>query len=276
MRIPSPALALMLLLAAPLGGGAQTKDAADLSVPDRPHYVFQRVGEELGLGSVTPSCILQDQLGFIWIGTRDGLLRYDGARVIRFGLDQGLPSTDVEQIEQAPSGRIWIVTREGLAFFEGNAVHSFKLPEANSEFNGAQSLALDRDGIPLRGDAERLAAARSGKGKDFASMGQGGWNACGRSGSGDGGPDRTSVARVRPSRRMAGWRRASAIFSAGERAAAGKDCDHSPRQSESLVGADFVALVPARSRGDAFRRRTRRTCLRQMISGGRRWITRGI
>ena len=103
MRIPSPALALMLLLAAPLGGGAQTKDAADLSVPDRPHYVFQRVGEELGLGSVTPSCILQDQLGFIWIGTRDGLLRYDGARVIRFGLDQGLPSTDVEQIEQAPN-----------------------------------------------------------------------------------------------------------------------------------------------------------------------------
>jgi diguanylate cyclase (GGDEF)-like protein len=165
MRIPSPALALMLLLAAPLGGGAQTKDAAELSVPDRPHYVFQRVGEELGLGSVTPSCVLQDQLGFIWIGTRDGLLRYDGARVIRFGLDQGLPSTDVEQIEQAPNGRIWIVTREGLAFFEKNAVHSFKLPEANSEFDGAQALALDRDGIPYVATLNGLLRLDPGKGK---------------------------------------------------------------------------------------------------------------
>jgi len=104
MRIPSPALSLMLFVAFPLFGGAQTQSdiASELSLPERPHYVFQRVGEQLGLGSVTPSSILQDQLGFIWIGTRDGLLRYDGARVVRFGSDQGLPSTDVEQIEQAP------------------------------------------------------------------------------------------------------------------------------------------------------------------------------
>src|ERR1700722_15700547 len=150
MRIPSPALSLMVLVALPLCSGAQTltKDASELSLPDRPHYVFQRVGEQLGLCSVTPSSILQDQLGFIWIGTRDGLLRYDGARVIRFGLDQGLPSTDVEQIEQAPNGRVWIVTRAGLAFYEGNALHGFKLPPAFSEFNGAELLALDRDDVP--------------------------------------------------------------------------------------------------------------------------------
>jgi diguanylate cyclase (GGDEF)-like protein len=155
----------MLLLASPLGGAAQTKDASELSLPDRPHYVFQRVGEQLGLGSVTPSCILQDQLGFIWIGTRDGLLRYDGARVIRFGLDQGLPGTDVEQIEQAPNGRIWIVTREGLAYFEGNSVHAFKLPESFSELDGAQALALDRDGIPYVATLNGLLRLDPAKGK---------------------------------------------------------------------------------------------------------------
>ena len=168
MRLPSPALSLMLLVAFPLCSGAQTlnnKDTSDLSLPDRPHYVFQRVGEQLGLGSVTPSSILQDQLGFIWIGTRDGLLRYDGARVIRFGLDQGLPSTDVEQIEQAPNGRVWIVTRAGLAFYEGNALHAFKLPPAFSELNGPELLALDRDGVPYLATLNGLVRLDAAKGK---------------------------------------------------------------------------------------------------------------
>ena len=123
------------------------------------------MGEQLGLGSVTPSSILQDQLGFIWIGTRDGLLRYDGARVIRFGLDQGLPSTDVQQIEQAPNGRVWIVTRAGLAFYEGNALHAFKLPPAFSELNGPQLLALDRDGVPYLATLNGLVRLDVAKGK---------------------------------------------------------------------------------------------------------------
>ncbi len=148
MRIPSPAAALMLLLALPLGAGAQTKDAPGLSLPDRPHYVFQRVGEQLGLGSVTPSSILQDQTGFIWIGTRDGLLRYDGARVVHFGLDQGLPSTDIEEIVQAPNGRIWVVTRRGLAYFESNVLHGFKLPDEFSQIDAVQALAVDHEGSP--------------------------------------------------------------------------------------------------------------------------------
>jgi len=167
MRIPSPALFLMLLVACPLFGGAQSQSdiASELSLPERPHYVFQRVGEQLGLGSVTPSSILQDQLGFIWIGTRDGLLRYDGARVVRFGLDQGLPSTDVEQIEQAPGGRVWIVTRTGLAFYEGNALHAFKLPEAYSDLNGAQLLAVDREGVPYLATLNGLLRLDPVKGK---------------------------------------------------------------------------------------------------------------
>jgi diguanylate cyclase (GGDEF)-like protein len=167
MRIPSPALSLMLLVAFPLFGGAQSQSdvTPELSLPERPHYVFQRVGEQLGLGSVTPSSILQDQLGFIWIGTRDGLLRYDGARVVRFGLDQGLPSTDVEQIEQAPGGRVWIVTRTGLAFYEGNALHAFKLPEAFSDLNGAQLLAVDRDGVPYLATLNGLLRLDPVKGK---------------------------------------------------------------------------------------------------------------
>src|SRR5271155_1613608 len=106
---------------------ARAKTTETLSLPRRPHYVFQRVGEDIGLGSITPSCILQDQDGFIWIGTPDGLLRFDGTHVLRFGLEQGLPSTHVGQLVLAPTGRIWVVTSRGIAYVEGGVLHQLPL-----------------------------------------------------------------------------------------------------------------------------------------------------
>ena len=68
------AIVLILVLGS-LAAQAKPTETPVLSLPHRPHYVFQRVGENFGLSSLTPSCILQDQDGFIWIGTPDGLLR---------------------------------------------------------------------------------------------------------------------------------------------------------------------------------------------------------
>ena len=39
---------------------------------------FERISLEDGLSQVTINCILQDQDGFMWFGTADGLNRYDG------------------------------------------------------------------------------------------------------------------------------------------------------------------------------------------------------
>ncbi|MGB2642497.1 MAG: two-component regulator propeller domain-containing protein, partial [Candidatus Acidiferrum sp.] len=114
-----------------------------LSLPPKPHYIFQSVGENFGLNSLTPSCILQDQDGFIWIGTPDGLLRFDGTRVVRFGLEQGLPSTNVGQLVLAASGRIWIVTSRGIAYMEGGTLHKLHLASVYNSFRKPSVLALD-------------------------------------------------------------------------------------------------------------------------------------
>jgi ligand-binding sensor domain-containing protein len=39
-----------------------------------------------GMPSNSVSCIAQDKRGFIWIGTNNGLSRYDGIRVSNFSL----------------------------------------------------------------------------------------------------------------------------------------------------------------------------------------------
>ncbi|MGC1604032.1 MAG: diguanylate cyclase [Candidatus Acidiferrum sp.] len=133
----------ILLVLCSLAAQAKPTESLALSLPRKPHYVFQRVGDNFGLGSLTPSCILQDQDGFIWIGTPDGLLRFDGTRVVRFGLEQGLPSTNVGQLVLAPTGRIWIVTSRGIAYMEGGALHSLHLAKVYNSFRRTSVLALD-------------------------------------------------------------------------------------------------------------------------------------
>ena len=130
-----------------LAPSARAADSYPLSLPSRPHYVFQRVGENLGLGSLTPSCLIQDREGFIWIGTPNGLFRYDGSRILRFGVEQGLPGTGVEQLALAPGGRLWMVTSRGVAYMEGGAIHRLTIPAPYDSPRPTPVLALDSLGF---------------------------------------------------------------------------------------------------------------------------------
>ena len=154
---------LVILVLGSLAAEAKLTETPVLSLPRRPHYVFQRVGEDFGLTSLTPSCILQDQDGFIWIGTPDGLLRFDGNHILHFGLEQGLPSTKIGQLVLAPTGRIWVVTSRGIAYVEGGVLHRLPLAKVYNSFRQSSALALDSwgkvylatEGGLLRVDPER-------------------------------------------------------------------------------------------------------------------------
>jgi diguanylate cyclase (GGDEF)-like protein len=150
MRSKTSAAFFLVIVAAlalgSLAAKAKTTETAPLSLPRRPHYVFQKVGENFGLSFLTPSCILQDQEGFIWIGTPDGLLRFDGNHVLRFGIEQGLPSTNVNQIVLAPTGRIWIVTSRGISYLEAGRLHQLPLAKIYNFFRQPSALALDHWG----------------------------------------------------------------------------------------------------------------------------------
>src|ERR1700741_1738706 len=103
---PSAALFLVFVLLGCAAAVANATETSLLPLPRTPDYNFQRSGENFGLGSITPSCLRQEQEGFIWIGTPNGLLRFDGYRLAHFGLAQGLPSTNVNQLVLAPSHRL--------------------------------------------------------------------------------------------------------------------------------------------------------------------------
>jgi hypothetical protein len=56
------------------------------------HYSFSEPAKALGegLGNLNVNCIAQDRQGYLWVGTENGLYRYDGSQFREFGAGEGL------------------------------------------------------------------------------------------------------------------------------------------------------------------------------------------
>lgn len=120
--------------------------AQTLPVPDKPRFVFQKLGEDVGLGTLTVTSIAQDEQGFMWIGTQSGLMRYDGRRAKKYSIEQGLPSTVIDQVVAGPQNRLVIATRKGLAVHNGSGFLRLPRIEGASVDPGYQYVAADKSG----------------------------------------------------------------------------------------------------------------------------------
>ncbi len=68
-----------------------------------------------GLAGDEIHTLLPDSRGFLWIGTRSGLSRFDGTRFVSYDPRQGLPSPNVTALLEAPDGGLLVGTTGGLA-----------------------------------------------------------------------------------------------------------------------------------------------------------------
>ena len=68
----------------------------------------------------TPTRIVRQYDGNLWIGTNDGLLCYDlkTKELTRFGTDDGLSDNGIASIERDKTGRLWLSTDHGLCCFD--------------------------------------------------------------------------------------------------------------------------------------------------------------
>jgi len=77
-----------------------------------PDFLFQRIGLESGLPTEHVTAITQDSLGFMWIGTANGLCRYDGESIKTYTSDpadsSSLFSNHIQSLYTDQSGNIWI------------------------------------------------------------------------------------------------------------------------------------------------------------------------
>lgn len=76
---------------------------------------FNHLSTADGLSDNQVNCFVQDQMGYIWIGTNDGLNRYDGCtfRIFRTGEDNGICGNNISVLDLDEHGLIWIGTSDG-------------------------------------------------------------------------------------------------------------------------------------------------------------------
>ncbi len=82
-------------------------------------FSFKRYDQTAGLANQDVRCLFQDDVGFMWIGTENGLYRYDGHRFRAFTEVDGLPTPRVEAIHETRDGTLWVGTRAGLVRLKG-------------------------------------------------------------------------------------------------------------------------------------------------------------
>ena len=81
-----------------------------LQASAQPPLIFKNITRSNGLPGDEVSTIAQDSTGFIWLGTPEGLFRYDGFNFKNYSFDgsAGARSTSITKIIVDRKGRLWV------------------------------------------------------------------------------------------------------------------------------------------------------------------------
>lgn len=106
-EMPANGISSLMLLAIFLIAAAETMAQS---------FAFDHLTINEGLSNNTVYAIEEDADGFIWMGTRDGLNRYDGYEFKKFDKSSPLssfPSNHVQELFNHPNGDLWIGLQSG-------------------------------------------------------------------------------------------------------------------------------------------------------------------
>ena len=82
------------------------------AVAETPQIKFQRLDTRDGLSNSQVNCILKDSKGFVWLGTKYGLSRYDGYRFRVFHSSTkdtvSLLNDHVDNVYEDIDGYLWV------------------------------------------------------------------------------------------------------------------------------------------------------------------------
>jgi signal transduction histidine kinase/ligand-binding sensor domain-containing protein/CheY-like chemotaxis protein/HPt (histidine-containing phosphotransfer) domain-containing protein len=119
--------------------------------------IFQHLDSSGGLPQNTVNATLQDSQGFVWIGTEDGLVRYDGNDIRRYVHERddpaSLPGNFIWSIAEDRAGDLWIAVKNGglarwnrhtdrFTAFHHDPAH----PDASPASDAIRQLLIDQRG----------------------------------------------------------------------------------------------------------------------------------
>lgn len=128
------------------------------------NYYFSKYQVEDGLSYNSATAVLQDSFGFIWIGTEDGLNRFDGVKFTVFKNDledtASIGQNHIYSLHEDNEGNLWVGTNRGIYIYKRKTnefVHFDKLTD---------------DGVIISSDVTKIIESKRGQ-FWIATLGQG-------------------------------------------------------------------------------------------------------
>ena len=95
---------------------------ANASFAQSDHYEVERISQDKDLSQAFISCIAEDKDGFIWVGTKFGINRFDGFQFksyfFRSGDKHSIPNNAIQAVYKDNADRLWVGTDDGIAFYD--------------------------------------------------------------------------------------------------------------------------------------------------------------
>jgi sensor histidine kinase YesM len=110
-----------------------------------------------GLISNTAYCVLQDRMGYIWVGTQQGISRFNGYDFINYGVHDGLTDPEISHIIQDTNDVIWFCSIWGSVYFlDRNIIQKYRYQNKLDSILklGAHITGIDIIATPLNKDVE--------------------------------------------------------------------------------------------------------------------------
>jgi signal transduction histidine kinase/ligand-binding sensor domain-containing protein len=103
------------------------------------YYKAKNLTADHGLSDNRVTCFYKDRNGFMWIGTRNGLNRYDGHsfKIFRPAAGNSISNEVINDIAEDKAGRLWVATMEGLNCYDpGTRQWSVIIPDPDESAKG--------------------------------------------------------------------------------------------------------------------------------------------
>ena len=94
-------------------GGLIPLAARGLTDPAAAPFLIRSWQTDQGLPNNTVNAVTQTHDGYLWLGTENGLVRFDGVNYRKYGLPEGLGSLQVTALAEDRAGALWIGTDGG-------------------------------------------------------------------------------------------------------------------------------------------------------------------
>ncbi len=130
-------------------------------------YVLRSWNERQGLPQNSPMALVQTPDGYLWLGTLEGLVRFDGVRFVVFDRRSNpeLSSHRIRVLTEDPAGYLWVGTENGgLLRFDGERFEALPLPDSAGNAWTVQALLVDRGGDLFVGTPEQVLRLDKGAG----------------------------------------------------------------------------------------------------------------